>query len=224
MNALDIEPTKPEFLSRTRGGNLIPVSCELSADLETPISTFMKVRGGGDAFLLESVEGGERIGRYSFIGSRPMMTIVSRGEQVEIREGSSGDGAESLRVERQTADVLEVTRNILHRHRPVPDPSLPRFAGGAVGDDGGAKRRHLVLHRQDGVAKRVLEDDRDRVGVREDVLQRGAALRGIDRHRVRSDEVDAEMHPEELRAVAHHDRHAVARFDAESEQAVGGAL
>src|SRR3989440_7517346 len=133
MNALDIEPTKPEFLSRTRGGNLIPVSCELPADLETPISTFMKVRGGGDAFLLESVEGGERIGRYSFIGSRPMMTIVSRGEQVEIREGSSGDGAESLRVERQTADVLEVTRNILHRHRPVPDPSLPRFAGGAVG-------------------------------------------------------------------------------------------
>src|SRR2546430_6674434 len=136
MNALDIEPTKPEFLSRTRGGNLIPVSCELPADLETPISTFMKVRGGGDAFLLESVEGGERIGRYSFIGSRPMMTIVSRGEQVEIREGSSGDGAESLRVERQTADVLEVTRNILRRHRPVPDPSLPRFAGGAAGHFG----------------------------------------------------------------------------------------
>src|SRR2546422_76852 len=90
---LDIEPTKTEFLSRTRGGNLIPVSCELPADLETPISTFMKVRGDGDAFLLESVEGGERIGRYSFIGSGPMMTIVSRGDQVEIRDGPSGDGA-----------------------------------------------------------------------------------------------------------------------------------
>src|SRR3989449_3740725 len=130
---LDIEPTKTEFLSCARGGNLIPVSCELPADLETPISTFMKVRGDGDAFLLESVEGGERIGRYSFIGSRPMMTIVSRGDQVEIREGPPGDGARARRVERQTADVLDVTRGLLRRHRPVPDPSLPRFAGGAVG-------------------------------------------------------------------------------------------
>src|SRR2546428_13334899 len=130
---LEIEPTKTEFLSRTRGGNLIPVSCELPADLETPISTFMKVRGDGNAFLMESVEGGERIGRYSFIGSRPMMTIVSRGDQVEIREGPPGDGARARRVVRQTADVLDVTRGLLRRHRPVPDPSLPRVAGGAVG-------------------------------------------------------------------------------------------
>src|SRR3989454_305596 len=93
----------------------------------------MKVRGDGDAFLLESVEGGERIGRYSFIGSRPMMTIVSRGDQVEIREAPPGDGARPRRVERRTADVLDVTRSLLRRHRPVPDPSLPRFAGGAVG-------------------------------------------------------------------------------------------
>ncbi len=122
---LDIEPTKPEFLSRTRGGNLIPVSCELPADLETPISTFLKLRRDGNAFLLESVEGGERIGRYSIIGSGPVMTVTSHGDQVEIREGT--------RMERRTADVLEVTREILGRRRPVPDPSLPRFAGGAVG-------------------------------------------------------------------------------------------
>ncbi|HEU5299615.1 MAG TPA: anthranilate synthase component I, partial [bacterium] len=69
---LDIAPTKTEFLSRTRAGNLVPVSCELPADLETPISAFLKLRDQGNAFLLESVEGGERIGRYSFIGSGPM--------------------------------------------------------------------------------------------------------------------------------------------------------
>src|SRR2546427_10909754 len=102
---LDIEPTKTEFLSRTRGGNLIPVSCELPADLETPISTFMKVREDGDAFLLESVEGGERIGRYSFISSRPMMTIGSRGDQAEVREGPPGGGVPNRLVARQTADV-----------------------------------------------------------------------------------------------------------------------
>jgi len=122
---LDIEPTKPEFLSRTRGGNLVPVSCELPADLETPISTFLKLRGDGNAFLLESVEGGERVGRYSIIGSGPVLTIASRGDQVEIRSRN--------RVEHRTADVLDVTREILAQHRPVPDPLLPRFAGGAVG-------------------------------------------------------------------------------------------
>ncbi len=122
---LEIEPTKTEFLSRTRGGTLIPVSCELPADLETPISTFLKLRSDGHAFLLESVEGGERIGRYSFIGSGPVMTIVSRGHEVEVRTARG--------VERQTGDVLEVTRDILRAHQSVPDPTLPRFAGGAVG-------------------------------------------------------------------------------------------
>jgi anthranilate synthase component 1 len=122
---LDIAPNKTEFLTRTRAGNLVPVSCELPADLETPISAFLKLRDQGNAFLLESVEGGERIGRYSFIGSGPMMTITSRGDQVEIRRGG--------RVETKTADVLEVAREVLGRHRLVADPTLPRFSGGAVG-------------------------------------------------------------------------------------------
>ncbi|MDQ7842764.1 MAG: anthranilate synthase component I [Armatimonadota bacterium] len=122
---LDIAPSKTEFLSRTRSGNLIPVSCELPADLETPISVFLKVRDQGHAFLLESVEGGERIGRYSFIGAGPTLLVISQGEQVELRQGG--------RVDRKTADVLEVVREILSRHRLVADPGLPRFSGGAVG-------------------------------------------------------------------------------------------
>ncbi len=122
---LDIAPSKTEFLSRTRSGNLVPVSCELPADLETPISAFLKLRGRGDAFLLESVEGGERVGRYSFIGAGPMTTIVSRGAEVEVRQEG--------RVERMTGDVLDITRAILQRHQVVIDPSLPRFSGGAVG-------------------------------------------------------------------------------------------
>ncbi len=122
---LDIEPTKTEFLSRTRGANLVPVSCELPADLETPISAFLKVRGTGDAFLLESVEGGERIGRYSFLGGGPMMRILARGPEVEMRRNG--------RVETTTGDVLEVTRDTLRRYQAVPDPALARFSGGAVG-------------------------------------------------------------------------------------------
>lgn len=122
---LEIEPNKTEFLSRTRSGNLIPVSYELPADLETPISTFLKLRGGGDAFLLESVEGGERIGRYSFIGSGPTLSIRSRGSDVEVRQNGQ--------VDRVVGDALDVVREILRRHRAVSDPALPRFSGGAVG-------------------------------------------------------------------------------------------
>lgn len=122
---LEIEPSKTEFLSRTRGGTLIPVWCELPADLETPISTFLKMRADGHAFLLESVEGGERIGRYSFIGSGPVMTITSRGDQVDLRTANGS--------QRQKGDVLEVVRDILRQHRAVSDPALPRFTGGAVG-------------------------------------------------------------------------------------------
>jgi len=122
---LDILPSKTEFLSRTRAGNLVPVSCELPADLETPISVFLKLRDQGHAFLLESVEGGERIGRYSFIGAGPTMLITAREDQVEIRQGA--------RVQASRGDVLEVAREVLGRHRLVADPMLPRFSGGAVG-------------------------------------------------------------------------------------------
>jgi anthranilate synthase component 1 len=125
MGILDIAPSKTEFLSRTRTGNLVPVSSELPADLETPISAFLKLRGEGNAFLLESVEGGERIGRYSFIGSGPVITIQSSGDAVDVAH----DGV----VETTKADVLQVTREILGRNRVVADPSLPRFSGGAVG-------------------------------------------------------------------------------------------
>jgi anthranilate synthase component 1 len=125
MGILDIAPSKTEFLSRTRTGNLVPVSSELPADLETPISAFLKLRGEGNAFLLESVEGGERIGRYSFIGSGPVITIQSSGDAVDVAH----DGV----VETAKADVLQVTREILGRNRVVADPSLPRFSGGAVG-------------------------------------------------------------------------------------------
>ncbi len=122
---LDIEPTKPEFLSRTRAGNLVPVSCELPADLETPISAFLKLRGAGEAFLLESVEGGERIGRFSFLGAGPLLSVISRGTQVTVRRNGTSETI--------SGDVLEITRAILRSYRAVPDPTLPRFSGGAVG-------------------------------------------------------------------------------------------
>ena len=125
MSRLDITPSKTEFLSRARTGNLIPVSCELMADLETPISAFMKLRDGGDAYLLESVEGGERFGRYSFIGVGPATRVRAHGRQVEV----TGPSGTTIR----DADPLDVTRDLLSVYKPVIDPNLPPFSGGAVG-------------------------------------------------------------------------------------------
>jgi anthranilate synthase component 1 len=125
MSRPPITPSKTEFLSRARAGNLIPVVCDLPADLETPISAFLKLRTGADAYLLESVEGGEKLGRYSFIGVEPTVRLRAFGRQVEVR----GPGEERV-VE---ADPFDVARALLGRYRPVVHPGLPRFFGGAVG-------------------------------------------------------------------------------------------
>ncbi len=132
---LPIEPSRTEFLSMARGGNLVPVSCDLPADLETPISAFLKLRNGCEAFLLESVEGGEAVGRYSFIGVGPFPSLRAFGDRVEVR----GVGGE----EQRRGDPLEVLREVLRRFRPAGAPGLPRFAGGAVGYFGYDLVRHI---------------------------------------------------------------------------------
>ncbi|MBI3954289.1 MAG: anthranilate synthase component I [Chloroflexi bacterium] len=97
-------------------GNLVPIYRELAADLETPVSAFLKVARGKHSFLLESVEGGERLARYSFIGTQPYKIIKTGPGQ---RQGA--------------VDPLLLIERELRRYRPVPVPGLPRFLGGAVG-------------------------------------------------------------------------------------------
>ena len=76
-------PDYEEFEKLAAHGNLVPVHRDILADLETPVSAFLKIDDGGDAFLLESVEGGETWGRYSFIGVAPQMIFTTRGHTVE---------------------------------------------------------------------------------------------------------------------------------------------
>ena len=82
-----IVPTQQEFETLARGGKLVPIYREVIADHDTPVSAFRKVAEGDFAFLLESVEGGEKWGRYSLLGSRPSKVFVARGERCELREG-----------------------------------------------------------------------------------------------------------------------------------------
>ncbi len=109
---MQVSPPREEFLRLSREGNVIPVRADLLADLETPVSAYAKLRGTGPAFLLESVEGGEHVSRYSFIGCNPR----------QIFSAQPGE-----------ADPLATLQQELAKYRPVAVPGLPPFTGGAVG-------------------------------------------------------------------------------------------
>ncbi len=120
-------PEFDEFCVLARQGNLVPVYREILADLETPVSAFLKIDEGGDAFLLESVEGGEKWARYSFLGVAPELVLSSKGAVVtEARAGLPP-------VVREVGDPLDAVRELLRRYRPVAVKGLPRFSGGLVG-------------------------------------------------------------------------------------------
>jgi anthranilate synthase component 1 len=129
---MEIRPSESEFLRLARHGNVIPVYGELFADLETPVSAFQKLDDGRFSYLLESVEGTEKVARFSFLGTRPRLLFTSVGRHVELstfREGAAP------RIERfETArDPLAELQRLLRRFRFVPVPGLPRFCGGFVG-------------------------------------------------------------------------------------------
>src|SRR6476659_10982457 len=106
------------------------------ADLETPIGAFLRLDDGGPAYLLESVEGGERLGRYSFLGTGPRRLLEVRGGQARIqtRPVSVPTYAPDLPIETiAAADPLAAVRAFIPRRRVEPTEGMPRFTGGAVG-------------------------------------------------------------------------------------------
>ena len=121
-------PTKSEFRALAQRGNLVPVYREVMADMETPVSAYLKVARGPYSFLLESVEGGERIARYSFIGTEPSQ-IIRTGATVPS-EGS-GNGIDI--TDYGDIDPLVPIQEMLQAFKAVEVPGLPRFNGGAVG-------------------------------------------------------------------------------------------
>src|SRR3974390_2604975 len=132
-------PTLDEFLKLSTRGNLIPVTRRLLADIETPLSAYRKIRGPGESFLFESVEGGEHLGRYSFVGCNPRAIIRQTGRTVEVIE--NGKVVESLGIQPGAGtgspaagpglrDGLAAVERVMAKYRPVAVPGLPRFTGG----------------------------------------------------------------------------------------------
>ncbi|MGA7379612.1 MAG: anthranilate synthase component I [Terriglobales bacterium] len=121
-----VRPDYQEFSQRAGNATLIPVVKPVAADLLTPVSAFLALAAGEpEAFLFESVERGERVGRYTFLGAKPYMRVTARGQQVEVQRGRH--------VERRQGNVLEVLKELLRQHQITSDDSLPPFTAGAVG-------------------------------------------------------------------------------------------
>src|SRR5258707_784358 len=119
-------PSAREFLALSRKHSLVPVYRTVTADLETPVSAFLRIAAEEpEAFLLESVEGGEHVGRYTFIGVQPYKKMVARGKRITVREGrreSSFDG-----------DIFAELKKALGGHTPARLPGLPPFTAGGGG-------------------------------------------------------------------------------------------
>ena len=123
-----IKPDFEEFKQHTTRGTIIPVVKTLLADTETPVSAYLKIRDRSTFnFLLESVEGGEKMARYSFLGADPYLIFRSRGRSGTVRDLNTG-------MERRfDGDPIGELRSIMARYRTVDFPGLPRFTGGGVG-------------------------------------------------------------------------------------------
>ena len=139
-----IRPDFKEFSRLACTATLVPVAKSISADLLTPVSAFLAVAAGEpDAFLLESVERGEKIGRYTFLGVRPFLRLESRDNQITIRRNSSsnenskastrGKSARIPKIETRTASIFEAIKELLRQYRPAQVEGLPPFTAGAVG-------------------------------------------------------------------------------------------
>lgn len=129
---MKIVPSREEFKKYAEQGNLIPVYVEVAADMETPVSAYYKIAKLSSAgpspysFLLESVEGGENIGRYSILGSAPSL-IFSQENRTAVLKGRG------FEKEIEGKDVFEKIQNVINQYKPVNIPGVPPFSGGAVG-------------------------------------------------------------------------------------------
>ena len=153
-------PTLEEFLKLADQGNLIPVTARILADIETPLSAYRKIRGQGESFLFESVEGGEHLGRYSFVGCNPRAVIKQTGSKIEVIQ--DGKVVEKFAIpapgkepcENCVKDGLEVVERVMKKYRAVTLPGLPRFTGGAVGFIG-----YEFIHDVEPVVPRPTHDE-----------------------------------------------------------------
>ena len=120
-------PTADDFATFSSQARFVPVYRQLTSDTLTPVTAYGRIASGDWAFLFESVVGGEKIGRYSFVGSQPFMSVTATGKHVIVDKKDAG------RQEFESADPLKDLDRLIGDYKSVHIPGLPRFSGGAVG-------------------------------------------------------------------------------------------
>src|SRR4051812_37707440 len=162
--------SRDEFVALARAYTVVPVWREVLADLETPVSAFVKLVGEGEGFLLESVEHAQRWGRFSFLGREPVRTLVARGRAVEWLGGPPVDGVPD------DAGALGALEALLSRYRAPDLPELPPFHGGIVGWLGYDTVREI---------ERLPNVPRDDIGMPDAVLSLAGQVAAFDHYRQR---------------------------------------
>ena len=120
------QTTLEEFVDLASHGTFVPVCKEIMADLLTPVSAFLKIAEHSDnAFLLESVDGGEQVARYSFLGKDPFLIVRSRKGQTIVEHAGV--------ISKRSESFMSTLRQLMTKYRSPVVPELPRFTGGAVG-------------------------------------------------------------------------------------------
>jgi len=122
-------PDRNKFKSLAKKGNLVPIYKEIRADLDTPVSAFLKIRSGRYNYLLESVEGSQAVARYSFLGTDPSLILRSKGNLVEVIDNHK----KTTKRYKLGSDPLYEIQKIMSNFKAVSYPQLPRFCGGFVG-------------------------------------------------------------------------------------------
>ncbi|MEN8200606.1 MAG: anthranilate synthase component I, partial [Thermodesulfobacteriota bacterium] len=130
MSSINCQPAYQDFEKSAESSCLVPVYCTIISDLDTPLTLFAKIGAEeSHSFLFESMEGGEKWGRYSFIGIDPLLTFASKEEVIDV-ESFKGDLSERVKL---SGDPLETLKKILEDFKAAENDALPRFCGGAVG-------------------------------------------------------------------------------------------
>ena len=122
-------PRFNDFVEWTAQAPCVPVYRQLTGDALTPVSAFARIERAAPSFLFESVIGGEKVGRFSFLGTEPILTFEARGSEVVVADPRAPDAARRF----QSSDPFRDLEALLAEYRAVHLPGLPRFAGGAVG-------------------------------------------------------------------------------------------
>ncbi len=133
---ITIKPSLDEVRALASQGNMIPIHVELPIDLDTPVSLFLKLGGTEPSFLLESVVGGERVARYSFLGVRIREALVLQNQKLMRHTLTEAGLTVEARASGEEPDLISAMRAEMKRFQFVPHPNLPRFCGGYVGYTG----------------------------------------------------------------------------------------